>query len=248
MTDRLILFSAPMVRALLDGRKTQTRRALNPQPYPLEGRPGYWNASGVVGGRICISDRALLDLHHKPTDGDRLWVREAHYLTDDGDYEQAVCAVDADAVAEHLATVERLEVSHPTVDWSRHKRLRPGIHMPRWASRLTLTVTDVRVQRLQEISEADARAEGVPSTTVMSLRDYDHGCVLAAFADSDLVFAEEEFERGGMDGGFDRSARKIFSHIWDRINAARGFGWNTNPFVVAVSFTVQRHNIDQVPA
>lgn len=155
--ERPILFSAPMVRALLAGTKTQTRRVLKPQPQ--QNSAGLWCATTRTGSYQLSPD--FMPMIVKISVGDRLWVREAHYLTDDGDYERAVCAVDADEVREHLATVERLKASHPQVDWSRHARLRPGIHMPRWASRLTLTVTDVRVQRLQDISEEDARAEGV---------------------------------------------------------------------------------------
>ena len=140
MTDKPIIFSAQMVRALLEGRKTQTRRVLKPQPVPYLSWPRLRYAHG-----------------------DRLWVKEAHYLTDDGDSEYAVYSEDQTAVAEHLESMARLQRSHPQVNWSKHLRLRPSIHMPRWASRLTLTVTDVRVQRLWEISEADAVAEGFAS-------------------------------------------------------------------------------------
>ena len=159
--DRPILFSAPMVRALLDGRKTQTRRVLTPQPYPFtcEGRSN-WNASGCVGGRISTSDEDLLSLH-RWRQGDLLWVKEAHYLTDDGDEEFAVYAADEDATRQHLAEIDSLPASFPAEVKRRHRRLRPSIHMPRWASRLTLLVTDVRVERLDDISDEDAKAEGV---------------------------------------------------------------------------------------
>lgn len=124
MKERPILFSAPMVRALLAGTKTQTRRALNERHlwHFIEGQ-------GDLG--ICP--------YGQP--GDRLWVREA-------------CMSDPDRFTIYRADWERYNVCD-TMRW------RPSIHMPRWASRLTLTVTAVRVERLQEISCADAIAEGI---------------------------------------------------------------------------------------
>lgn len=139
MSDKPIIFSAPMVRALLAGRKTQTRRVLKLQPDSLP--------NGFV--RLPYAT------------GDRLWVREAHYLTDDGDEAYAVYSADAADVASHLTEMDDLKRRYPQYDWSSHLRLRPSIHMPRWASRLTLTVTDVRVQRLQEITLGDICAEGL---------------------------------------------------------------------------------------
>lgn len=135
-TAKPILFSGPMVRALLDGRKTQTRRILKPTTESFEA-PKYRR-------------------------GDRLWVREAHYITDDGESEFAVFAEDSESVEEHLENMQTLMSSHPQIDWTSHIKLRPSIHMPRWASRLTLTVTDVRVQRLQDIRGEDCVAEGLP--------------------------------------------------------------------------------------
>lgn len=150
MADRGIIFSGPMVRALLDGRKTQTRRVIT--------KKAAHDALATFSPEfLCLPGNHDL-LPCAP--GDCLWVREAHYLTDDGDSEYAVFAEDQAAVTEHLEQMAGLKRSHPQIDWSKHMRLRPSIHMPRWASRLTLTVTDVRVQRLQEISEADAVAEG----------------------------------------------------------------------------------------
>lgn len=203
MGDRPILFSGPMVRALLDGRKTQTRRIfVPPAPYAPHDDIGVEVAVGSIAPRIKA--------------GDRLWVREAHYKTDDGDYERAVCAVDDDEVRDHLATIDRLKASHPQVDWGRHARLRPGIHMPRWASRLTLTVTDVRVQRLQDISEEDAEAEGYPSP--------------------------EQRAKSGVAEIRDAYPIAWYSWLWDSINGAGS--WEANPWVAAYSFTVERRNID----
>ena len=96
----------------------------------------------------------------------------------------------------------------------------PGIHMPRWVSRLTLLVTDVRVEQLRSITPQDAKAEGAPP-----LADNPHG------RERDAV----PFYRWG------------FAVLWDGLNARRGFGWDANPWVVAVTFTVHRANIDTLP-
>ena len=140
MTERPILFSAEMVRAILDGRKTQTRRAIKPVPT-------------FNGGGACHDADALQQDYVEPywvfpkickygAPGDLLWVRETWFDPQ----------MDGGRV---LYAADQPEV-HPI-----HRR-RPSIHMPRWASRITLRITDVRVERLQDISEDDARAEGWP--------------------------------------------------------------------------------------
>lgn len=162
MKERPILFSAPMVRAILAGTKTQTRRVCKPAqsyslskvvevPDPLE-RGQVYNGShfgdeegdvqfpSPYGGR-----------------GERLWVRE----TFSGPW--CMEAQDGIAAAPPSKWGESSEIwywadGEPTYgDWTRP---RPSIHMPRWASRITLEVTGVRVERLQDISEKDAWAEG----------------------------------------------------------------------------------------
>lgn len=135
MADRPIIFSAPMVRALLDGRKTQTRLVLKPQPE---------NASPALWPGCCRP-------YYAP--GDRLWVREtwAHErLSPDPDNP------DNPDPAEPMLLYRASYSERRGVFW------RSPIHMPRWASRITLTVTDVRVQRVQEINEDDAAREGFP--------------------------------------------------------------------------------------
>lgn len=156
MTDRPIIFSTPMVRALLEGRKTQTRR-LMPAPHPRfpafnqirtdvltydPQRPEAWYWDGV-------HDRVGASYQIRYAPGDRLYVREsiARQETDQG-------------VGYQIYAADHSKVS-PLTEWYHKRTAIPSIHMPRWASRITLTVTEVRVQRLQEISEADARAEGI---------------------------------------------------------------------------------------
>ncbi|WP_420433105.1 hypothetical protein [Hyphobacterium sp.] len=220
MTDRPILFSAPMIRALLDGRKTQTRRVLNPQPdercvshqlvgtekatgIPLyearcyDGKP--FNAYPYP--KHCLSPYPRLN--YSP--GDRLWVKETHAIV--GHVDPGWILYRASGFE---AECERHSFdNHPPesdVKW------KPSIFMPRWASRITLIVTDVRVERIQDISEADSRAEGV--------------------------------ERSDCRGAACHKSQ--FHALWDSLNAKRGFGWEANPWVVAIAFSVQARNIDQL--
>lgn len=227
MSDKPIIFSAPMVRALLDGRKTQTRRVLKPQPE-FRGGCGDWHDAEEWGWETEDGDQlSVLDIapngYHR---GDRLWVREAHYLTDDGDEAYAIYSADAADVASHLTEMDDLKRRYPQYDWSSHLRLRPSIHMPRWASRLTLIVTDVRVQRLQDISEADAVAEGI---------EQDPATMAFWGADGQGV--------GGATTLW-AHASMAFRDIWNSIHGPEA--WDANPWVVALTFTVQRGNIDQI--
>ncbi len=135
MKERGILFSAPMVRAILAGAKSQTRRAIKQRPA------GEWAAPGKTA---CP--------YGAP--GDRLWVREAwHAACDFNQVPPREIPIGSDI--EHAATAR----SYAEIGLM--GKLRPGMFMPRWASRITLEVTEVRVERLQNISEADALAEGV---------------------------------------------------------------------------------------
>ena len=132
MTDKPIIFSASMVRALLDGRKTQTRRVLKPQPEELP--------NGLAGVRLRYAK------------GDRLYVREAWSAIMNGGW--------TIADARRRMFNEKIVYRADGNGYEDGDGWWPSIHMPREFSRLTLTVTDVRVQRLQDISEADSVAEG----------------------------------------------------------------------------------------
>ena len=198
VTGRPIIFSAPMVRALLDGRKTQTRRIVRTPRWAAEideiGDDGYtlWCVSRESG---CIVPALPQYLTH-----DRLWVREAFRVDEGGAIYDAAGGV--------------MDSFEPSITYQADcscapGRWRPSIHMPRWVSRLTLTVTNVRVQRLQEISEADALAEGA--------------------TDQDV-------------GG----ARGVFSRIWNSLHGPDA--WAANPWIVALTFTVSRCNINQMEA
>jgi len=214
MSDRPIIMSGPMVRAILDGRKTQTRRVMTQWEGdclpPTEYATFFRWSSGDRGlwAELIEPDGTLSAARVAYAPGDRLWAREAWapvpasaYRISDG-VEQTCDPSDPDRAAVYRCGWERCAPS----------RWRSPIHMPRWASRLTLTVTNVRVQRVQEISDVDALAEGV------RLR--------------------------GMTR-YSGEARDKFSCLWDSLNAKRGFGWDVNPWVAAITFAPERRNIDE---
>lgn len=229
--DRPILFSGPMVRAILDGRKTQTRRVLklgNRLPDYIGPRgctddPSCWGWSDDERGDYWLvkrgeSDKGCLDWSDWAGAyqvGDRLWVRET--------FSYECLDVDRDGI---LPPWYWADGNPSSGDFTRPK---PSIHMPRWASRLTLIVTDVRVQRLQDIREADAVAEGIYE---WEPRDADG---MRHFGLPELGVSCPTAARG-------------FMWLWDSLNESRGFGWKANPWVCAVTFTAHQHNIDRGPA
>jgi len=212
MADRPIIFSAPMVRALLEGQKTQTRRIIQ-QPDMDGGERWVKYPSGWVLS-VNAEDEYRRRIPYAP--GDRLWVREAfigpyayevnEYPPRDWGNKPIWFPADGPAPEKHAGQF-----------WH---RARPSIHMPRWASRLTLTVTDVRVQRLQDISEADATAEGAFAAIV-----------------------------GGFDADgepySDLSYREGYRALWDSLHGPGA--WNANPWVAAYTFRPVHVNIDQIP-
>jgi hypothetical protein len=216
MADRPIIFSAPMIRALLDGRKTQTRRVLKPQPEycvvdgsalpvgleHVEGRP----FPQVTVGRVITRQEVRF------ASGDCLWAREAH----------AISANPARPVW-YRAGHEEARASGPRVDL----KWRPSIHMPRWASRLTLIVEGVKVEPLQDISEADAIAEGC-------FKGKATGRIYESMASTRLG------------GGEWACARDWYADLWERLHGADA--WNANPFVAAITFRTIRANIDTLDA
>lgn len=211
MTDRGILFSAPMVRALLAGRKTETRRLLrNPEYY---GCP----TGDCPHDRQAECDAAMAGLSAKEAGyapGDRLYVRE-HWSTHpafDG-------IAPRDLKRGSMIYTRADDVWHNAGDWigAPYGKHRQGIHMPRWASRLWLGVTQVRVQRLQDISAADAIAEGHPVLPEISSNQAVH----------------------------DDAALDWYMDLWDSLHDQPGTRWADNPWIVAVSSDVHHGNIDQ---
>jgi len=202
MADRPILFSGPMVRALLDDRKTQTRRTLNPQPDDID--------EGQIPAQLRIAV------------GDRLWVREGHALLPRLAYRGSI-GTGTIAQREHPTDGYTAAVFREGFDRSGRPQWRPSIHMPRWASRLTLTITDVHVERLQDISDRgasnDCTDEGV------------FHCGLKV----------PSYEEWSGDG-FHSSEKHMYRALWNSINGAGS--WDANPWVVAYTFTVEHRNID----
>ncbi len=231
MKERPILFSGPMVRAILDGRKTQTRRVMKNQPpddvAPISVsryHPTIVDRNGdeapgdeIFGAYSDDGEWGCKSPFGEP--GDRLWVRETHevrrigtetfeggrparryagiaYQADDGRAE-----VDID-----LNTFQALDAKESR-GWS------PSIHMPRWASRITLEITGVRVERLKAISEDDAIAEGI-----------DGPMCSAAVGRAP---SRHELLPAAVHG---------YAHLWDGLNAARGYGWDANPWAWVVQF------------
>lgn len=158
-TERPILFSAPMIRAILAGTKTQTRRAVKPQPtHPhFGGRLPFMllpddEGEGLYLHSSCLG-QAIRCRYGRP--GDRLYVRETWAVPHRYDH-LGPSNIPTLGVPTHYAATE-----------DRGGQLwRPSIHMPRWASRITLEVTGVCVERLADISDADAIAEGIGSRKV----------------------------------------------------------------------------------
>ncbi|GAB4227891.1 MAG: hypothetical protein Kow0032_07520 [Methyloligellaceae bacterium] len=154
--------------------------------------------------------------------GDLLYVREAIDMGSDGD---------APRYSTKTATGSLAERSHflqmPLPEgWTYPRRTVPNIHMPRWASRITLQVTGKRLERLQEITTRDACEEGLSALGGLHfIPGADHS--LAGYGDPD--------------------PRRVFMALWDSLNAKRGSGWDANPEVIAISFTVHRANVDTLP-
>jgi hypothetical protein len=214
MKELPILFSGPMVRAILEGRKSQTRRVVKglTPGHEHTGRSltglGYPASMGKWWAEFLHSEPGspiyVACPYGQP--GDRLWVRETWCPAATSGYDAP--SDGRDPSIWYRATDDG-ECEGP---WS------PSIFMPRWASRIELEVTGVRVERVQEISPLDAIAEGI--------MEYEPG----AF----------HWEPWGPGTEYFRGPRDAFLTLWDSINAKRGHGWDVNPWVWVVEFRVGR--------
>lgn len=236
--ERPILFSGPMIRAILEGRKTQTRR--------IKGFDFTRNDAGEWALRDVVDGEALLYVSEYPEEGctrvkcpygkvgDRLWVRETwkpfqkrtgletavtQQITNNfinGKYK---------TMDEVLAASESIPTATGTTsvlyaadfgDWaydadSDLKPWRPSIHIPRKYSRITLETTNIRVERVQDISSQDAEEEGWGGYLDSYIEGDDPNCV-------------------------GNGPRTWFSKLWNSINEKRGFGWDANPWVWVIEF------------
>lgn len=222
ITEKSILFSGEMVRAILDGRKTMTRRIVKPQPTyedetiyagkiygPEKYEPVDYDKDGEmiegmeIFGAYDEDGEWGVKCPYEP--GMKLWVRETFFTRrcaccDLGDeYSDCTCGNPPKYRADgyKLFTGEK---------WS------PSLFMPRWASRITLEVTGVRIERLQSITEEDARAEGIKEYSNRTFGLDEPACCMGT------------------------NARIAFMRLWDSLNAKRGYGWKVNPWVWVVQF------------
>lgn len=227
MKEIPILFNGEMVRAILEGRKTQTRRAVKHGPdesyyrYPVVDKYGdcqWFSDKDDIGYEDELDDEGeypdVFPSHDEAirspfgSIGDRLWVRETFcvgYKDEDGDMSCLVPTGESEQIANRMAKYKASHVmpKHSAFKWT------PSIHMPRWASRITLEVTDIYVQRVQEISEEDAIAEGVQSTAKMI---YQAG--------------------GGLVDYEGQHAHERFAELWQSIYNT----WDANPWVWVATF------------
>lgn len=219
MADRPILFSASMVRALLAGRKTQTRRVLKGVPdwCGADRRPGFscLTPAGHIEFRGDYPGDDQVEAGYASkfiklpfVKGDRLWVKETwrtHKV--------------ADELPPRLMSGEgRVWYEADRDNCDAHGKVRVSIHMPRWASRLSLTVTNVRVERLIDCSADDAQAEGLEWVAPGKWA-----------VDRTLPIIGDD-------------PCRVYADLWNHINGAGA--WENNPWVVAVTFTVEQRNID----
>jgi len=187
MKEYPIIFNTEMVQAILDGSKTQTRRVMKPQPKHL---PVSWGCVGGKGFGFFDAEWNPVKCPYGQVGDSRLWVRETWY-----------CATDKKTLLGYKA-----DGDYPHDCFY---MIRPSIHMPRKYSRITLEITDIRVERVQDITEDDADAEGVP------------------------ILEPDDFPVAGATYGI---SRQRFVHLWDSINAKRGYGWYVNPWVWVIEF------------
>ena len=216
MTERGMIFNGEMVRAILDVRKTQTRRIVK----GTDGAVKFckeWDINGeemfvVLGEKDHTGMNPVLGAISCPFGGvgDRIWVREtwARYNIDQNSHD----------IAYRATTPE---------DWPEEGRWRPSIHMPRWASRILLEITNVRVERLNAISEEDAQREGVHTEV------WDQTVVARNYAARDEFF---QFWSEDMPHYVEMNQlyRSSFRSLWESIYGAEN--WLANPWVWVIEF------------
>ncbi|UJD90121.1 hypothetical protein FS594_15785 [Rahnella aquatilis] len=209
MKERPVLFNAEMVKAILSGRKTQTRRVIK---FPLRDvNMGCELAGNELAGEVAAGDYRNCPLGQP---GDQLWVREAIF--------PAPLELQSIPPRETLWNIayrdgkqlEKLAPAayNPTI--YNYERWTPSIHMPRWASRIQLEITKVGVQRLQEISSGDAVREGI--------------CQLPASGRYCINPGDQYF------GGASHSAKEVYSWLWESIYGEGS--WQANPWVWVIEF------------
>ncbi|HBR2315728.1 TPA: hypothetical protein L9P45_003526 [Klebsiella pneumoniae] len=239
MTERGMIFNAEMVRAILDGRKTQTRRIMTVQPQSSEFGLRYiaesslakevgmyfWSQSDACGMKA--RSKPFACPYGKP--GDRIWVRET-WSSDFANYypnDRVWYAADNNRRLD-IEVVDGVRgIYSPESDVHVPFRWRPSIHMPRWASRILLEITDVRVERLNAISEEDAQREGVHAEV------WDQTVVARNYAARDEFF---QFWSEDMPHYVEMNQlyRSSFRSLWESIYGSEN--WLANPWVWVIEF------------
>ncbi len=242
MKERPILFSPAMVKAILDSRKTQTRRPVMPQPGAVVDAKAFKGGGGFIDSTVGDKDPLVKCPYGRA--GDRLWVKERHCYLDvakkpRNDFKGA--RDEWDLVVEYSDGTELARVAWdnrpgPYQGPSRPKQTRdrgelkwrPSIFMHRWASRLTLEITAIRVELVQQISEKEVFAEGiqipVDSETKRPLLQLTGRFPPSAYLCKATIHDPAAF------------VRAHYASLWDSLNATRGYSWQTNPWVWVVEF------------
>ena len=210
MKERGMIFNAEMVRAILDGRKTQTRR---PVKFPVHDRNlGCELAGNELAGELSAGNY-LNSAFGKP--GDRIWVRETWA-------EAGASAPDLKLYRANYP--EHLPSHYENVPPANEIRWTPSIHMPRWASRILLEITDVRVERLNAISPEDAESEGLERTNFTGFGD-EPG--LPSYPEPDVYFDPLKKQ-------WKEYPPEAFAGLWESIYGEGS--WKANPWVLVISF------------
>lgn len=225
ITEHPILFSGEMIRAILAGRKTQTRRIVKPQPEPIyKHLEAHRDGTCEVGISQSSPNHYQIHCPHGKV-LDRLWVRESHEVLKvetfggPGEVKWRVTTGYMDGTENIHTLTDSERVIFAGRGKPRCRRL-PGIFMPRWASRLTLEITEIRVERLRDISEADALAEGI------------------TWPDRDGQPYRPPIDTTGMSSL--GTARDRYSELWESIHGP--CSWALNSFVWAITFKTLRHD------
>ncbi len=237
--ERPILFSGPMVRAILDGSKTQTRRVVKRSlisQIDVE-RDGSFTLDSIIYD--VMDGMTVRDVCPYGRVGDRLWVKETHALVeaDDGGAE----------VIYRASCPQGPYGSYMVGDAEYHGKWKPSIFMRREFSRILRAVVDVRVERVQDISEEDARKEGVRRPFTQAECDEVAGLEESKPADHGYVnylwhgrvgkgITAKQADSWPMQYSNYDTAKGSFSSLWESINGPRGFGWDSNPWVWVVEF------------
>lgn len=211
-TARPILMAAPMVRSTIEGRKTQTRRTVKLPPWSTGNDGDVEIDERGIPQIIDRTSGCFADIPLLYKTGDLFWVKETFA---------------------HVANFPPTVRYYATDDVHELRKRQPSIHMPRWASRLTLEITDVRVERLQDISEEDAILEGI--NVDLSLPNNVHRHWLDLGHDS---------KGAEWITGWD--ARDVYRQLWHSISGAGS--WEANPWVWVLTFKVHHANVDSILA